>query len=97
MDPDILSAEKYYDGAFDGRNSIDSPSNNQWLGGLLASRNVNRRSAKKSSSNTRQPSKKENSKSTSADESIGVRQRGRPRLDTRDQTAAEVNTLLTLR
>lgn len=94
MDPDILSAENYYNGAFNGSNSIeDQSNNNQWLGGLLANRAVNRKSAKKSGStatNNRQPPKKENSKSTSADDSTGVRQRGRPRLDTRDQTAAEV-------
>lgn len=39
----------------------------------------------------RKPSKKEPPKSTSPeDESNAARQRGRPRLDTRDQTAAEV-------
>lgn len=34
--------------------------------------------------------RKESSKGTSADEAISARQRGRPRLDTKDQTAAEV-------
>lgn len=94
MDSDILSAENYYDGVFGGRASIEGQGNDsQWLGGLLANRTITQSPVKKNGLDgmrTRQPSRKDSTKSTGADDSSGVRQRGRPRLDTRDHTAAEV-------
>ena len=67
----------------------------QWLGGLLANRSVGRNSAKKGQPGNRKagrapPKERPQSNSTSPDESTGARQRGRPRLDPRDETAAEV-------
>ena len=94
MDPDVLSAENYYNEVFaaSGPNG-ELEGRNQWLGGLLANRAPNRNSAKDGISGSKKAggaSKK--SHSASPDGSNGARQRGRPRLDTQDQTAAEVHS-----
>jgi hypothetical protein len=95
MDPNLLSAENYYNDLLEASSSReDQEGQSQWLGGLLANRASNSKSAKKSapySTKARRTSKKEASQSTSHDESNGTRQRGRPRLDPQDQNAAEVH------
>lgn len=85
MDLAILSAENYYDGAFsEGKSMENNDASDQWLGGLLAHRIANPIPSKK------KQQKNENPNTSGANESTGMRQRGRPRLNTRDQTAAEV-------
>ena len=88
MDIELLSAEKYKEGGYPQVNTAEAENNVQF-GGLLASNE-----GSPATMPTRRTSKKETSKSTSADEAVSTRQRGRPRLDTRDQTAAEVSLLL---
>lgn len=92
MDPDVLSAQNYYNEVF----AASSPNGelegrNQWLGGLLANRAPNRNSAKGGMPGSKKAGgAAKKSQSASPDGSNGARPRGRPRLDTRDQTAAEV-------
>lgn len=97
MDPNLLSAENYYNSLLEASSSKADQENqedrSQWLGGLLANRSSNSKSVGKSASvstKARRTSKEEALQSTSPDGSNGIRQRGRPRLDTRDQNAAEV-------
>lgn len=94
MDPDVLSAENYYNEVF----AASSPNGelegrNQWLGGLLANRAPTKNSARGGLPGIKKAGgAAKKSQSASPDGSIGARQRGRPRLDTRDQTAAEVQS-----
>lgn len=95
MDLNLLSAETYYDGALNEENPQSEHHNgsNQWTGGLAPNGTQSRKSKQRevpANANTRQAAKRESSKTTNVDESNEARQRGRPRLDTRDQTAAEV-------
>jgi hypothetical protein len=87
MDLDLLSAENYHEGVYPQSSSRARSSGSiELYGGLLAtSPEVTEPTSPPTTMKTRR-SKKE---ASSADES-GTRQRGRPRLDTRDQTAAEV-------
>ncbi|MCJ1468702.1 hypothetical protein MMC07_007332 [Pseudocyphellaria aurata] len=95
MDLSILSAESYYDGVLD---NADPPTEHHdggdtWTASLPSSssqpRSVTKQRESLPNRRARQPSKRESSKTANAEESSGARQRGRPRLDTRDQTAAE--------
>lgn len=96
MELNLLSSGPYYDGPLIEPNpqTDDQNGGNQWTGALVSNTPQTRKSTKQrelpANTRARQPLKRENSKATNVDESIGVRQRGRPRLDTRDQTAAEV-------
>ena len=94
MDPDVLSAENYYNEALAASSpNGEHESRNQWLGGLLANRAPHKSSARGGLPGNKRAggaAKKEKSQSASPDGSNGARQRGRPRLDTQDQTAAEV-------
>ncbi|KAL2039285.1 hypothetical protein N7G274_007953 [Stereocaulon virgatum] len=90
MDLNVLSAEDYREGPY----SRDLPSSRvsgstQVYGGLLVENSSDVKSRSPPADITiRRSTRKEVSKSTSADET-GTRQRGRPRLDNRDQTATE--------
>ena len=91
MDLDVLSAENYQEVSFDRGSSeqLDS-GNTQLYGGNLASSTIETKALKPyTSMKTRRPSKKNAFQGVSTDDSA-TRQRGRPRLDNRDQTAAEV-------
>lgn len=94
MDPDVLSAENYYHEVFAASSANgELEGRNQWLGGLLANRAPHGNPArggtpgnKKAGGAAKKPQR------ASPDGSNGARQRGRPRLDPRDQTAAEVHS-----
>lgn len=92
----MLSAENYYNEVFAASAPHgEQAGRNQWLGGLLANRAPHRNSARAGMPGNKKAggaAKKEKSQSASPDGSNGARQRGRPRLDTRDQTAAEVHS-----
>lgn len=96
MDLSLLSAETYYDGALDVSNLPTElhHGGNQPARPLQSSSSQPRKLTKQRESppnmKARQPFKRESSKTANVDDSSGARQRGRPRLDTRDQTAAEV-------
>lgn len=98
MDLNLLSADSYYDGALNeaNRQPEDRNGSDQWTGGVLSTSSQPRKLTKQkelpANTKARQQPKRENSKTANTDESNGARQRGRPRLDTRDQTAAEVYT-----
>ena len=87
MDLNFLSAENYQEGMYEEKSSQSSrKESTQLYGGLLG-----RATTPDASLNSRLPgpSRKEGSNNSSAEENA-PRQRGRPRLNTRDQTAAEV-------
>lgn len=91
MDLDLLSAENYQEVPYDHRFSEQHDSSTiQTYGGFLA-RGTPETQVPSSTTNmtTRKSSRKGILKSASAEETA-TRQRGRPRLDNRDQTAGEV-------
>ena len=92
MDLDVLSAENYHEGAYGRVNSSkDEGLGTQLYGGLLA--NDGRQAATPDPpphTRSRRSSKKDASKNANTVED-NPRPRGRPRLDTRDQTAAQVS------
>lgn len=92
MDLDVLSAEDYREGPYSrGIPSSRVSGSTQVYGGLLVENSGDVKSpSPPADMKTRRSTRKEVSKSTSADET-GTRQRGRPRLDNRDQTATEVS------
>ncbi len=99
MDLNLLSSESYPEEIYGSTGPEGG--NAQLYGGLLptspqsedghslVSQNKNIKPLR-----SRKPRKKEDAHSTSPDELNAARQRGRPRLDTRDQTAAEVDYLI---
>ena len=91
MDLDLLSAENYQEVPYDHRFSEQHDSGSvQMYGGFLASSTHETKvPSSPTSMTTRRSSKKDIPKGVSADETA-TRQRGRPRLDNRDQTASEV-------
>ena len=91
MDLDLLSAENYQGVPYDQRFSEqhDSGSVHMYGGFLPSSTHETKVPSSPTSMTTRRSSKKGISKAVSADETA-TRQRGRPRLDNRDQTASEV-------
>lgn len=95
MDPNLLSAENYYKGVFEGENSVESRNDDSpWLGSLLANRAAFQTKERKNDpANTRtRANKKKTSKAKDAEETSTTRQRGRPRLNTQDATTAEVRS-----
>lgn len=90
MDLDVLSAENYQRD-YAQVSSMQQPRREHApLFGITAD-NMLRTTTPSPPAGTRtRRSRKESSKGTSADEANSARQRGRPRLDTKDQTAAEV-------
>lgn len=94
MDLNLLSAETYDDGILNEATpqTEDHNGSNQWTGAPGSNSTQARKLKQKelpANTRARPPSKRESSKTINVDESHGARQRGRPRLDTRDQTAAE--------
>lgn len=95
MDLDLLSAENYYEGTLDGSDVLGPEGqDNQWMGGVVQTLPHTSKTTKpkKTSANPRrrQSTTDEGKKRMSLDDVHGIRQRGRPRLDTRDETATEV-------
>ena len=98
MDLDVLSAENYQEVPYDqGYSEQRDSSTIQTYGGFLA-RSTPETQVPSCTTNmtTRRSSRKSNLKGASADET-STRQRGRPRLDNRDQTAGEVCLLISWR
>ena len=98
MDPDLLSAENYQEVPYDqGFSEQHDSSTVQTYGGFLA-RVTPETQVASSTTNmaTRRSSRRGVTKSATAEETA-TRQRGRPRLDNRDQTAGEVCSLITYR
>lgn len=95
MDLDLLSAENYQEVPYNQRFSEQHDSGSvQMYGGFLASTTHETKvPSSPTSMTTRRSSKKGTPKGVSADETA-TRQRGRPRLDNRDQTASEVCLLI---
>lgn len=96
MDLDLLAAENYYEGTFDGAGVLGLENQgNLSTRGMVQTLPQTRKSTKpkKPSVNPRErqstPGEVLKSK-LSLDGVHGIRQRGRPRLDTRDETATEV-------
>ena len=89
MDLEVLSAENYQrDYAQVGstqRGRVQAP-----LFGITANNSLRPNTPSPPAGTRARRSRKESLKGTSADEANSARQRGRPRLDTKDQTAAEV-------
>jgi hypothetical protein len=101
MNLDLPSSEDYPETTYEGTALMEAEGDNAPLyGGLLPTSPqgddenslVSQGKATKPMK-SRNPKKKEDTHSTSPDELNASRQRGRPRLDTRDQTAAEVSSL----
>lgn len=95
MDLNLLSAENYYEGTIDGSDVLGPEGQgNQWMGGVVQTlpRTSKTTKPKKTPANPRgrQSTTDEGKKRMSLDDGHGIRQRGRPRLDTRDETATEV-------
>ena len=97
MDVNHLSSESYSEVPYAKTHSMEPGGDNTPLyGGLLPT--IPQRGDESGTKATRpvrsrKSSKREDPHSISPDESTAARQRGRPRLDTRDQTAAEVSLL----
>ena len=98
MDLDLLSAENYQEVPYNQSFSEQHDSGSvQMYGGFLASTTHGTKVPNSPTSmTTRRSSKKGIPKGVSADETA-TRQRGRPRLDNRDQTASEVCLLFSWR
>ena len=98
MDLDLLSAENYQEVPYDqGFSEQHDNGTVQTYGGFLA-RSTPETQVPSSTTNmtTRRSSRKGITKGASAEETA-TRQRGRPRLDNRDQTASEVCLLISYR
>ena len=101
MGLDLLSSENYRELPYENTGSMNPEGDNAPLsrGQLAPAPQSDGRSSLVSQTRAtkpmrpRKPNKKEDTHSTSPDESNTARQRGRPRLDTRDQTATEVFSL----
>lgn len=97
MDLDLLPTETYYEGTLDASDVLGPEGQgNQWMGGVVQTlpRTNKITKPKKTPANPRgrQSTTDEGKKRMSHDDVHGMRQRGRPRLDTRDETATEVRT-----
>lgn len=89
MDLDVLSAENYQRD-YAQVSSIQRGREHAPLFGVTANNRLRTKTPSPSAGARTRRSRKESLKGTSADEANSARQRGRPRLDTKDQTAAEV-------
>ncbi len=95
MDSNVLSAENYFGEIFEKSGPAgERKGRNQFRGSVMSQQTSSSKTARNvpGSTNTSRAAKKEKSQSTSPDGSGGMRQRGRPRLNTKDQTAAEVHS-----
>lgn len=89
MDLNVLSVDNYREGVHAGTNiNRQNEGGTQLYGGFLTNR-TRTPSPLRRNMRTRQNSRKDGSSGMPLEEN-STRQRGRPRLDTRDQTAAEV-------
>ena len=95
MDLDVLSAENYHPTEYAQANAVQRGRDPAPLFGITDSRLRTVTPSPPAGTRARRP-RKESLKGASADEANSARQRGRPRLDTKDQTAAEVCILLSL-
>ena len=68
----------------------DGSDRSQWLSGLLANRISDQSTSAEKPSTRRPQSSKEDTKNTRDDPAFRTRQKGRPRLNTRDGNTAEV-------
>ena len=93
MDLDVLSAENYHRD-YAQVSSIHRGREHAPLFGIGADNRLRTNTPSPPAGTRTRRSRKESLKGTSADEANSARQRGRPRLDTKDQTAAEVCILL---
>ena len=89
MDLDVLSAENYQRD-YAQVSSIQRGREHAPLFGISADNRLRTNTPSPPAGTRARRSRKESLKGTSADEASSARQRGRPRLDTKDQTAAEV-------
>ena len=89
MDLDVLSTDSYQRD-YAQVNSIQRGRENAPLFGITTDNRRRANSPSPTAGARARRSRKESLKGTSADEANSARQRGRPRLDTKDQTAAEV-------
>ena len=89
MDLDILSAESYQR-EYAQVSSIQRGREHVPLFGITAEKRLRTITPSPPAGTRARRSRKESWKGTSADEANSARQRGRPRLDTKDQSAAEV-------
>ena len=89
MDLDVLSAENY-PRDYAQVSSIQRGREHAPLFGITADNRFRTNTPSPPPGTKPRRSRKESLKGTSADEANSARQRGRPRLDTKDQTAAEV-------
>ena len=87
MDLDVLSAENYQR---DYAHVSSMQREHAPLFGIAGENRLRTDTSSPPASTRARRSRKESLKGTSADEANSTRQRGRPRLDTKDQTAAEV-------
>lgn len=89
MDLDVLSAENYQRD-YAQVNPMQRGREHAPLFGITADNRPRTNTPSPPAGTRTRRSRKESLKGTSADEANSARQRGRPRLDTKDQTAAEV-------
>lgn len=89
MDLDVLSADTYQR-EYAQVSSMQRGREHAPLFGITADDRLRTITPSPPASTRTRRSRKESLKGTSADEANSARQRGRPRLDTKDQTAAEV-------
>ena len=91
MNLNVLSAERFEEGQYGQRRSIEQGRGGSVLwGGLLASGETEDDGSSSPTEIRPRVLPKDNSSKPGSGEENGTRQRGRPRLDTRDKTAAEV-------
>lgn len=87
MELDLLSTETYHECTSDGSDVLGSEGQgNQLMGGVVQTLPQTSKSTKPKNPSANPRGKKK----LSLDDVHGIRQRGRPRLDTRDETATEV-------
>ena len=89
MDLDVLSTENYQRD-YAQVSSMQRRTEHAPLFGITADNRLRTNTPSPPAGTRTRRSRKESLKGTSADEASSARQRGRPRLDTKDQTAAEV-------
>lgn len=94
MDLDVLSAENYHQTEYSQVSSMQRGREHAPLFSINADSRLRTITPSPPASTRARRSRKESLKGASADEANSARQRGRPRLDTKDQTAAEVCILL---
>ena len=91
----VLNAEEFDEGQYQQRKSIEQETGGSMLwGGLLAANETeDKQDSSPIGTKSRRSTRKDSSKDGSGEDN-GARQRGRPRMNTRDKTAAEVGSLI---